>query len=270
MTIGERIKLRRKELGLTVDQVAEKLNKNRATIYRYESNDIESLPITIIEPLAKVLNTTPAWLMGWEINIDDKELSPEELKYAKTLEGFKKSILKGTEQSDFEVLQKTTSIEEFIGSLKPIVNETNDILYGKYGKSIQAFIDFIGNTFPEINEIDIYDLKKLYDDVKKFTAFDLSKIIKNKKPSGHGKYKISITINPSTAEASFLHETYLDDTINDSKAAEPTEPCDNHKVKELPKKEEETPEHLKLSAAHEIKGASKEDKQHDNDIIDNE
>lgn len=66
MTIGERIKSRRKELGLTVDQIAEKLNKNRATIYRYESDDIESLPITIIKPLAKALNVTPAWLMGWE------------------------------------------------------------------------------------------------------------------------------------------------------------------------------------------------------------
>lgn len=66
MNIGERIKLRRKELGLSVDQVAEKLNKNRATIYRYESNEIENLPINILEPLANVLNTTPAYLMGWE------------------------------------------------------------------------------------------------------------------------------------------------------------------------------------------------------------
>lgn len=66
MTIGKRIKERRIELGLTVDQVAEALNKNRATIYRYESNDIEKLPIDILEPLATVLSTTPAYLMGWE------------------------------------------------------------------------------------------------------------------------------------------------------------------------------------------------------------
>ncbi|BBF45067.1 repressor [Lachnospiraceae bacterium KM106-2] len=65
MTVGKRIKERRKELKLSVDEVAAKLEKNRATIYRYESDDIENLPITILEPLAKVLETTPAALMGW-------------------------------------------------------------------------------------------------------------------------------------------------------------------------------------------------------------
>lgn len=65
-TIGQRIKQRRKELNLSVDEVAERLGKNRATVYRYESNDIENLPTTILEPLANVLNTTPAYLMGWE------------------------------------------------------------------------------------------------------------------------------------------------------------------------------------------------------------
>lgn len=66
MKIGDRIKSRRLELGLSVDYIAEKLGKNRATIYRYENEDIKDLPITILEPLSKVLNTTPADLMGWE------------------------------------------------------------------------------------------------------------------------------------------------------------------------------------------------------------
>lgn len=70
MTIGERIKERRKQLGLTVDELSERLNKNRATIYRYESNDIEKLPTTVLEPLAKALEVTPAYLMGWEENAE--------------------------------------------------------------------------------------------------------------------------------------------------------------------------------------------------------
>ena len=74
MTVGERIKQRRKELGLTVDEVAERLGKNRATVYRYESNEIENLPTPILEPLARVLNTTPEYLMGWK----DEESTPIE------------------------------------------------------------------------------------------------------------------------------------------------------------------------------------------------
>lgn len=71
MTIGQRIKNRRLELKLSVDEVADKLKKNRATVYRYENDDIKEFPITVLEPLAKVLETTPADLMGWE---EDDEL----------------------------------------------------------------------------------------------------------------------------------------------------------------------------------------------------
>lgn len=66
MTIGDRIKLRRLEIGLTVDQVAAKIGKNRATVYRYESSDIEKFPIDVLAPLAEALRTTPAYLMGWD------------------------------------------------------------------------------------------------------------------------------------------------------------------------------------------------------------
>lgn len=72
-TIGARIKDKRKELDLSVDEVAEKINKNRATIYRYENDEIENLPITVLEPLAEVLNTTPAYLMGWQEKDADEE-----------------------------------------------------------------------------------------------------------------------------------------------------------------------------------------------------
>ena len=65
MNIGSRIKNRRIQLELSVDDVAEQLGKNRATVYRYENNDIENLPTTVLEPLAKILKTTPAYLMGW-------------------------------------------------------------------------------------------------------------------------------------------------------------------------------------------------------------
>ena len=76
MTIGERIKQRRKELGLSVDELADKLGKNRATIYRYESNEIEKLPTTVLEPLADVLGVSPGFLMGWE----DESSEPDALE----------------------------------------------------------------------------------------------------------------------------------------------------------------------------------------------
>lgn len=63
--IGKRIRQRRKDLHMSVDELAKSLGKNRATVYRYEKGDIEHLPIDILEPLAIVLSTTPQYLMGW-------------------------------------------------------------------------------------------------------------------------------------------------------------------------------------------------------------
>ena len=66
MNIGNRIKERRIELGLSADDLANRIGKSRATVYRYENGDIENMPTTVLEPLAKALETTPADLMGWE------------------------------------------------------------------------------------------------------------------------------------------------------------------------------------------------------------
>lgn len=67
--IGKRIRQLRIEKGVNIDELAEKLGKNRATVYRYEKGDIENLPLDILEPLAKALDTTPAYIMGWDKNM---------------------------------------------------------------------------------------------------------------------------------------------------------------------------------------------------------
>ena len=66
MSTGQRMKARRKELGLSAEYVAKQLNLSPATIYRYENGGIDKVPGDILEPLARVLQTTPANLMGWE------------------------------------------------------------------------------------------------------------------------------------------------------------------------------------------------------------
>jgi len=79
MTIADRIRNRRLELGLSVDDLAALLNKNRATVYRYESNYIKTYSPDVIELLAKALQTTPAYFYGY----DDK---PPDDPVPKTIE----------------------------------------------------------------------------------------------------------------------------------------------------------------------------------------
>ncbi len=66
MTIGERIRQKRLELGLTQDELAKLMGyKSRAAISNVEK-DKEDLTSTRIRKFAEVLGTTPALLMGWD------------------------------------------------------------------------------------------------------------------------------------------------------------------------------------------------------------
>jgi len=68
MELHERAKKRRLELGLTQEEVAERMGlSSRVSIYNIE----RGRPITqkIIVRLAKALETTPAYLMGWDNDV---------------------------------------------------------------------------------------------------------------------------------------------------------------------------------------------------------
>lgn len=60
--MGERIKTRRKELGMTAEELGDAIGRSRATIYKYEKGDIENLSHTLLIPLAEALHTTPEYL----------------------------------------------------------------------------------------------------------------------------------------------------------------------------------------------------------------
>ena len=66
MTIGQRIRKRRLELGLSQEELAWRLgNKSRASVCTVEK-DKEDLTTTRISQYAEALETTPAYIMGWE------------------------------------------------------------------------------------------------------------------------------------------------------------------------------------------------------------
>lgn len=64
--IGVYIKERREALGMSQDELAEKMGyKNRSTIAKIEKG-VNDVTQTNVVKFAEVLKTTPAYLMGWE------------------------------------------------------------------------------------------------------------------------------------------------------------------------------------------------------------
>lgn len=64
--IVKRIKKRRLELEYSFQDLANKTNMSKSTLQRYETGAIKNLPLDKLEVLASALQTTPAYLMGWE------------------------------------------------------------------------------------------------------------------------------------------------------------------------------------------------------------
>lgn len=64
MTVGERIKQRRMELGLSQEEVALKAGyKSRSSVNKLEGS--RNLPLSKVEKMAAALECSPSYLMGW-------------------------------------------------------------------------------------------------------------------------------------------------------------------------------------------------------------
>lgn len=67
MDIGDRIKIRREELGMSQEELAKAIGyKSRSSINKIEL-DGRGLPQGKVVAIAKALHVTPAYLMGWEV-----------------------------------------------------------------------------------------------------------------------------------------------------------------------------------------------------------
>ncbi|WP_333813710.1 LexA family protein [Muricomes intestini] len=78
-TIGDRIKRKRKEMGMSADKLAEILGVSRSTIFRYENGDIEKVPASVLMDIACALNTTSHYLMGWEEELEKQSAAPDNI-----------------------------------------------------------------------------------------------------------------------------------------------------------------------------------------------
>lgn len=66
MTIGDRIKAIRIDLGMTQEDLAKLTGTTKQTIYKYEQNIVTNIPTNRVEQIAQALHTTPVYLMGWD------------------------------------------------------------------------------------------------------------------------------------------------------------------------------------------------------------
>ena len=104
MSTGERIKQLRVNKGLSQEELGALIGVQKAAIHKYESGIVVNLKRSTIDKLAQALNTTPAYLMGWEDEAPNK------------------SRPSGDERVD-EILAKNEVLREFYDILKTLPEE---------------------------------------------------------------------------------------------------------------------------------------------------
>lgn len=66
MEMSERIKERRIFMGYTQEELGEKLGLQKSAIAKYENGRVENIKRSVIANMAKVLECSPSYLMGWD------------------------------------------------------------------------------------------------------------------------------------------------------------------------------------------------------------
>lgn len=112
MEFSEKIKTLRKQRGLTLEAIGERVGVGKSTVRKWETGEIKNMGRDKIALLAEALGVTPAYLMGWE---SEEESHPEDELFPQAASKKWRILSRGLEkmevekEEDFERVFKTLS-----------------------------------------------------------------------------------------------------------------------------------------------------------------
>lgn len=133
MGMSERIKERRIFMGYTQEELGEKLGLQKSAIAKYENGRVENIKRSIIANMAKVLDCSPAYLMGWsdkacyELSDKANEVTSSEferIKKYRDLDSHGKEMVDFTLQKEWErsTLLKPAAISSIHNASTRLIN----------------------------------------------------------------------------------------------------------------------------------------------------
>lgn len=117
MSKGEKLRQLREQSGLSQVEAADRIGVSKQTLYKYEKDIVTNIPSNIIEKMATLYGTTPAYIFGWrEIG---EELARQTQPIADALSAFSSQLQISTDElakvielyKQIEVLPKDKQIE---------------------------------------------------------------------------------------------------------------------------------------------------------------
>lgn len=134
MTIGQRVKIRREELGMSQEELATKVGyKSKSSINKIELG-FRVLTQSKIKVIADALETTPSYIMGW-----DEESRQNE--WASKFRDSVMQILNNADPSDLEATGiSVQEIEEELSGSEPISLAAACSIADQLGESLDSLL----------------------------------------------------------------------------------------------------------------------------------
>ena len=157
MELKDKIKTRRLQLGLTLEDVAKAVGVSAPTIQRYESGEIKNMRRDKISSLADALQTTPAYLMGWEDDPNDCENMPEySVPTREANKGTTPEMKNKTDMSTHDDIMREQALEEKTSLCKinpdiRMIARAGQKMTDKQAETLRKYAQFM---FPEAFEED--------------------------------------------------------------------------------------------------------------------
>lgn len=127
--IGQRIRARRRELGLTLQEVADEVGVQNSTILRYEKGAIQKIKLPVIEAIASALHVNPSWIVGKTDDPTDYNdgdlLAQIPSSYLKLCNGDTKGAFKMMQCIDEAAQRKNASRKRTAGSAAAGIENVN-------------------------------------------------------------------------------------------------------------------------------------------------
>lgn len=79
--VGARLKQARELRHITLEEAGKRVNVHKSTILRWENGETEKFKIPVLESLANLYNVNPAWLMGYDVPMEEDK-NTDDFRYA--------------------------------------------------------------------------------------------------------------------------------------------------------------------------------------------
>ena len=149
MEIGDRIRANREELGMSQEELATKIGyKSRSSINKIEK-DGRGLPQSKILLIAKALDTTPDFLLGWDEEDETNFYSDEVLQGINAMTSLLQYLYDNVDFHEyplcdtFDVILKKDSTEVTLNELE------YNLLFDFICSNIPNYINLIKNRTPQ-------------------------------------------------------------------------------------------------------------------------